>query len=70
MLEHLEEKFGEDIILLCHEPVEEFCHRRLVADYIELQTGFYIPEVRVEEGGAIEELSPICYKKCLQKLMK
>lgn len=35
-------KFGDNIILLCHEPVEEFCHRRLLADYIELKTGIYI----------------------------
>lgn len=70
LLDRLEGKFGEDIILLCHESVEEFCHRRLVADYIELQTGIYIPELRVGEDGVVEKLSPICYKKSLQRLMK
>ena len=45
----LKEKFGNDIILLCHESVDEFCHRRLVADYIELETGIYIPEISVSK---------------------
>jgi len=27
LLYTLRAKFGEDIILLCHEPIEEFCHR-------------------------------------------
>ena len=37
----LKEKFGKNIILLCHEPIEEFCHTRLIADYIKLKTGIY-----------------------------
>lgn len=36
LLMTLKTKFGENIILLCHEPIEEFCHRRVLADYIEL----------------------------------
>jgi len=35
LLTTLENKFGNNIILLCHEPIDEFCYRRLVADYIE-----------------------------------
>ena len=46
-LKTLEAKFGTNIIFLCHEPVNEFCHRRVLADYIELQTGVYIPEVKI-----------------------
>ena len=52
----LNEKFGNNIILLCHEPLDEFCHRRLIADYIELQTGIYIPEISVDEYGNIKNL--------------
>lgn len=41
LLEILQEKFGSQIILLCHEPVNEFCHRRLVADYISPNRNLY-----------------------------
>ena len=63
-LKTLEEKFGTNIIFLCHEPVGEFCHRRVLADYIELQTGVYIPEVKITLK------KPISYKKELRRVMK
>ena len=65
----LNEKFGNDIVLLCHEPIDEFCHRRLVADYIELETGIYIPEVKIEEEGKVKKLVPIRYKNRLGEVM-
>ena len=70
LLYTLNEQFGDNIILLCHEPIDEFCHRRLIADYIELQTGIYIPEVSVSEDGNIKKLIPIRYKNRLKKIMK
>ena len=69
LLETLKEKFGENIILLCHEPIKEFCHRRLVADYIELQTGVYIPELKITKAGKVKELKPIRYLDRLEKLI-
>ena len=51
LLKILYDKYGDNIILLCHEPIDEFCHRRLIADYIELKTGIYIPEISVDENG-------------------
>ncbi|MBR3660876.1 MAG: DUF488 family protein [Bacilli bacterium] len=69
LLNTLNEKYGNDIILLCHEPVNEFCHRRLIADYLELKTGIYIPEVSVDQDGKIKKLNPIRYKDRLNKLM-
>ncbi len=65
----LEEKFGHNIVLLCHEPVDEFCHRRLIADYIELQTGKYIPEVSIDVDGTVKKILPIRYKNRLEKVM-
>ena len=62
-------KFGDNIILLCHEPVEEFCHRRLLADYFELKTGIYIPEIITEENGYVKKINPIRYKNRLNKIM-
>lgn len=70
LLATLYNKFGNNIILLCHEPVEEFCHRRLIADYIELKTGMYIPEIRQDENGNIKKINPIRYKERLKKLMR
>ena len=69
LLNTLNEKYGNDIILLCHEPVNEFCHRRLIADYLELKTGIYIPEVSVDQDGKIKKLNPIRYKDRLNKIM-
>ena len=53
LLVTLNKQFGNDIILLCHEPINEFCHRRLIADYIELKTGIYIPEVNVNKNNQV-----------------
>lgn len=66
----LNEKFGNNIILLCHESVDEFCHRRLVADYIELETGIYIPELVIDNSNNIKKISPIRYKNRLKEIMK
>ena len=66
----LREKFGNNIILLCHESVDEFCHRRLVADYIELETGIYIPELVIDNSNNIKKISPIRYKNRLKEIMK
>ena len=63
----LKERFGNNIILLCHESVNEFCHRRLIADYIELQTGIYIPEVNIDCKGNAKKIIPIRYKNRLKK---
>ena len=70
LLYTLNDKYGDDIIFLCHEPVDEFCHRRLIADYIELETGIYIPEVSVDEKGNVKKLTPIRYKNRLKDVMK
>ena len=70
LLNILNEKFGNDIILLCHEPIDEFCHRRLIADYIELETGIYIPEVSVDVQGNVKKLIPVRYKNRLKEVMK
>ena len=70
LLNTLKEKFGENIILLCHEPVDEFCHRRLVADDIKLETGIYIPEISMDEDGTLKEFKPIDYTNRLQKIKK
>ena len=70
LLYTLNERFGNEIVLLCHESIDEFCHRRLVADYIELKTGIYIPEVSVDEHGNVKRLIPIRYKNRLKEVIR
>ena len=69
LLEELHRRFGNNIILLCHEPIDEFCHRRVLADYIELETGMYIPEVSVDEDYNIKKLKPIRYKNRIDNII-
>ncbi|EKE07943.1 MAG: hypothetical protein ACD_17C00437G0002 [uncultured bacterium] len=38
--------FGDDATLLCYEKAGEFCHRRIVADWIEKGTGVKVPELK------------------------
>ena len=70
LLEILHERFGAGIILLCHEPIDEFCHRRLVADWITIKTGFEVPEVSVDSKKHVKRLVPIDYTDRLKQLMK
>lgn len=57
LLDTLYNNFGDEIILLCHElPGTDlnkisFCHRRLLADWIELETGIVIPEISIDSNG-------------------
>ena len=69
-LKTLEAKFGTNIIFLCHEPVNKFCHRRVLADYIELQTGVYIPEVKIMSNDEFTLKQPLNYKQELKRVMK
>ena len=38
-------ELGEDAVLLCYEKPGTFCHRRLLADWLEEKTGRTIPEL-------------------------
>lgn len=72
----LEQKFGEEIILVCHElPGKDinkkyFCHRRLLADWIELETGIVIPEVSVDKFGITTQEEIYDLKPRIKKIIK
>ena len=72
----LKQKFGEEIILLCHElpgisiNKKHFCHRRLLADWIELETGIIIPEVSINELGIIKQEEIYDLKPKIKKIIK
>ena len=52
VIKELEElSCGKDIVLLCHEKAGEFCHRRLVADWLNRELG-----IKVVELGKMEDL--------------
>lgn len=61
LLDTLYQKFGDDIILLCHElpglelNKEHFCHRRLIANWLELETGIVIPEISISGSNIVQE---------------
>lgn len=38
-------ELGEDAVLLCWEPPGKFCHRRLVAQWLEENLGINVPEL-------------------------
>ena len=72
----LKEKFGEEIILLCHEKPgiiidkKHFCHRRLLADWIELKTGIIIPEISISFPGIIRNEEMYDLKPKIKELIK
>ena len=76
LMDALKQKFGEEIILLCHElpglniNKEHFCHRRLLADWLELETGIIIPELSISESGIITTEEIYDLKPRIKKLIK
>lgn len=49
---------GKDIALLCYEKPGDFCHRRLVAEWIEKETGMEVPEYQNKEVEKEETKQP------------
>lgn len=47
-------ELGDDAVLLCWEKPGEFCHRMIVADWLEQSLGIKIPEWPGWEGGEEE----------------
>jgi len=50
------QRFGNSVILLCFENEKEFCHRHLVATWLEEKLQIEIPEVAVDDKGNIKVL--------------
>lgn len=47
------QELGEDAVLLCYESPGDFCHRRIVADWLFVALGHEIPEIGKKKGDAI-----------------
>lgn len=76
LLKTLNNKFGDEIVLLCHElpsntiDKRHFCHRRLLADWLELETGIVIPEISIDKNGKINNKEIYDLKPKINKLIK
>ena len=61
--------------MLCHElpgldiNKEHFCHRRLLADWMELETGIIVPELSISESGIITTEEIYDLKPKIKKLI-
>jgi hypothetical protein len=38
------------VVALCYEPVGQFCHRRLAAEWLEQRLGLIVPELEPQHG--------------------
>ncbi|MBR5227933.1 MAG: DUF488 family protein [Clostridia bacterium] len=57
-------------ILLCYEDSSEFCHRHIVAEYIEFIYNIKVPEIEIDENYIIKEKTrPAYIKEILQELL-
>ncbi len=59
----------DDSILLCYEDAPMFCHRYIVAFWLELSLGISVPEIKIEEDKIIEIEKPTWIKEILEELM-
>ena len=60
-----------DPILLCYEKGQEFCHRHVLAEYIEIKYGIKVRDIRVDKDLNIEENKrPEYIKKILEEVIE
>lgn len=48
-------KDEENPVLLCFEKGQQFCHRHIVAEYIEMTYGIKVRDIKIDESLNIEE---------------
>ena len=64
-------KDEKDPILLCYEKEGQFCHRHVLAEFVNLKYGIYVPDISISEGlEIIEHKKPEYIREILQKLME
>lgn len=55
----LVDDLSDGAILLCYEDPGDFCHRRVLAEWIEKHTGIIVPEWKTEEELKAEEQNKV-----------
>ena len=64
-------KDEQNPILLCYEKGQEFCHRHIVAEYIEIKYGIKVRDIKIDENLNITENErPEYIKTFLLEVMK
>lgn len=64
-------KDEKDPILLCYEKEGQFCHRHVLAEFVNLKYGIYVPDISISEGlEIIEHKKPEYIRQILRKLME
>lgn len=63
-------KLKEGSILLCYEEPEDFCHRHIVAAWLELFYGIEVREVKVLEDGNIKVLPRNKYYSTIKTMLE
>ena len=48
-------KDEKDPILLCYEKGQDFCHRHVLAEYIEMKYGIKVRDIKIDENLNIQE---------------
>ena len=59
----------DNSILLCYEDSNQFCHRHIVAAWLELSLGVQIDEVAMNKGKMEIQQKPGYIKEYLEKIM-
>ena len=64
-------KDEKDPILLCYEKEGQFCHRHVLAEFINTKYGIYVPDISISEDlEIIEHKKPEYIREILKKLME
>ncbi len=75
VLSHLDpqtvlQELGDDPILLCYEKGQEFCHRHIVAEWLEMTLHVEVKEIAIDEAGNITFLErPKYIRELLEQVM-
>ena len=57
-------------ILLCYEDNDKFCHRHIVAEWINLLLDIEVPEVKIDKKGIEMVERPSYIRETLEEIMK
>ena len=64
-------KDEKDPILLCYEKGQDFCHRHVLAEYINILYGIEVHDIKIDEGGNIEKNKrPENVRKILEQVLR
>ena len=64
-------KDEKDPILLCYEKEGQFCHRHVLAEFINLKYGIYVPDISIgNDLEIVEHKKPEYIKRILQEIIK